>query len=150
MESVLSTVTITRRFEWDAAHRIAGHEGACKAIHGHRYVAELELAGPHVDALGRVIDFGVVKKVVGDWILANLDHTAIFDRHDADPRVAAIVALNAEMGKPCYILDGPPTAEGIVAELSSALSPLLADLGVALVSIRLWETPNCAAVWRKH
>ncbi|MDR3514165.1 MAG: 6-carboxytetrahydropterin synthase [Caulobacteraceae bacterium] len=149
MERLLDTVSIWRRFEWDSAHRIAGHEGACKAIHGHRYAAELELGGVEPDRLGRVIDFGVVKRVVGDWILANLDHTAIFDRRDADPRVGAVVALNAEMGKPAYFLDGPPTAERIVLELSRVLGPMLAELGVTLLSIRLWETPNCSAVWRR-
>lgn len=91
----------------------------------------------------------MVKAVVGQWILANLDHTAIFDRADADPRVGAIADLNAEMGKPAYFLDGPPTAERIVLELSRVLGPMLAELGVSLLSIRLWETPNCSAVWRR-
>ena len=148
METALDRISISRRFEWDGAHRIAGHEGACKAIHGHRYVAEVELAAPGMDALGRVIDFGVLKGVIGEWILTNLDHTAVFDRADADPAVRAVVELNQRMGKPAYILDGPPTAERLVVELARALGPILAGHGVTLEAVRLWETPNCSATWR--
>jgi len=143
----LSNLSIIRRFEWDSAHRIAGHEGACKALHGHRYVAEIEITAPAIDQLGRVIDFGVFKSVVGDWILANFDHSAIFDRADTDPGVAAVIDLNARMGKPAYLLDGPPTAERLVVELADALGPLLATLDLGLSRIRLWETPNCSALW---
>jgi hypothetical protein len=95
-----------------------------------------------------VIDFGVFKAVVGDWILAHFDHTAVFDRADDDPAVASVVALNARLGKPAYLLEGPPTAERLVVELAAAVGPLLRDLGLAPVAIRLWETPNCSALWR--
>jgi len=111
-------------------------------------VAEIEITAPATDSLGRVIDFGVFKSVVGDWILANFDHSAVFDRADHDPAVAAVVDLNGRMGKPAYLLEGPPTAERLVAELAAALSPLLQPLQLELIAIRLWETPNCSALWR--
>ena len=143
----MPVITISRRFEWDAAHRIPGHEGACKAIHGHRYVAEVEVSGPQMDALGRIVDFGVLKTVLGAWIDANFDHTAVFSR--ADAQVAAIAELNASMGRPVYWLDGAPTAEGLVAELARIIPDLLAPHGIALEAIKLWETPNCWALWRR-
>jgi 6-pyruvoyltetrahydropterin/6-carboxytetrahydropterin synthase len=143
----MPVITISRRFEWDAAHRIPGHEGACKAIHGHRYVSEVEVSGPQMDALGRIVDFGVLKSVVGAWIDTNFDHTAVFSR--ADPQVAAIAELNASMGRPVYWLDGAPTAEGLVAELARIIPDLLAPYGITLEAIKLWETPNCWALWRR-
>ena len=143
----MSAVTILRRFEWDSAHRIAGHEGMCKALHGHRYVAELEIGAVAMDALGRVVDFSVVKRIVGDWILANFDHTAIFDSHDDEPAVEMVKSLNERLGKPSYLLSAPPTAEVIVEELAARVAPLLAEVQVELLSIRLWETPNCSALW---
>ncbi len=143
----MPVITISRRFEWDAAHRIPGHEGACKAIHGHRYVAEVEVSGPQMDALGRIVDFGVLKTVVGAWIDGNFDHTAVFSR--ADPQVAAIADLNAAMGRPVYWLDGAPTAEGLVEELARVIPDLLAPHGITLEAIKLWETPNCWALWRR-
>ena len=82
----------TRRLEWDAMHRIPGHEGKCRAFHGHRYVAEITCAAPTLDALGRVVDFGVIKQRVGTWIDENWDHTAILAAHDTDPAAEAIDA----------------------------------------------------------
>jgi 6-pyruvoyltetrahydropterin/6-carboxytetrahydropterin synthase len=30
-------ITITRRLEFDAGHRIPHHDGQCRHLHGHRY-----------------------------------------------------------------------------------------------------------------
>lgn len=143
----MSRVTVTRRLEWDAMHRIPRHESRCKAFHGHRYVAELTCAADQLDSLGRVIDFGVLKAEVGGWIDAHWDHTALLQRGDPDPAVALVAASNEAHGRPVYWLEGPPTAEVIVAELARVAEGLLAPRGVTVVRIRLWETPNASAEW---
>lgn len=137
----------TRRLEWDAMHRVPGHEGKCKAFHGHRYVAELTCSAPQLDGLGRVIDFGVLKDVVGRWIDDTWDHTAILMRADPDPAVQQIVESNRKYGRPVYHLDGAPTAENIAAELARVAQQLLRDTQIAIVEVRVWETPNCSATW---
>ncbi len=141
------TVSMTRRIEWDAMHRIPRHESKCRAFHGHRYVAEITCTAPALDELGRVIDFGVVKDVVGGWVDQNWDHTAILMRGDPDPAVSLIVASNAEHGRPVYWLASSPTAENIVSELARVASELLVPFGVRVARIRLWETPNGSADW---
>jgi 6-pyruvoyltetrahydropterin/6-carboxytetrahydropterin synthase len=138
-------VTCTRRLEWDAMHRIPRHESKCAAFHGHRYAAEITCAAPALDALGRVIDFGVVKQVVGGWIDAHWDHTAIL--MDGDPEAGPVVEANARLGRPVYLLAGAPTAENIVAELARVATGLLAGTGIEVVRVRLWETPNGSAEW---
>lgn len=138
---------VTRRIEWDAMHRVPGHDGACRAFHGHRYAAEFEVGAPCLDQAGMVVDFGVVKKIIGSWIDANLDHTAILWRMDPDPVAGAIAKANEAYGKPAYFMDHPPTAENIVLELARISGNLLSDHPVTLSSIRLWETPNCSAFW---
>lgn len=140
-------ITCTRRIEWDAMHRIPRHESKCRAFHGHRYVAELTCHAPALDPLGRVIDFGVVKERVGGWVDRSWDHTAIL--MEDDPEAGALAEVNARMGRPVYWLTGPPTAENIVAELARVAQFLLADTGVEVVAIRLWETPNASAEWRR-
>ena len=141
-------ITIHRRLEWDAMHRIPRHESKCAAWHGHRYVAEIGCTAPELDALGRVIDFGVVKARVGGWIDRHWDHTAILMRGDPDPAVPWIEASNAAAGRPVYWMEAPPTAETIVLELAKVAQALLDGTGVRVVEIRLWETPNGSAVWR--
>lgn len=140
-------ISLTRRLEWDAMHRIPLHESKCRAFHGHRYVAEITCTAPQLDALGRVVDFGVVKQRVGGWIDQVWDHTAILQRDD--PEAGVIAEINARMGRPVYWLDAPPTAENLVAELAVHAQRLLDDTGVTVVSIRLWETPNGSATWRR-
>ncbi len=142
-------LTITRRLEWDAAHRIPLHESKCAAFHGHRYAAEIACAAPELDDRGRIVDFGVIKARVGGWIDAHWDHTAILMRGDPDPATQAIAASNEAHGRPVYWLDAPPTAENIVLELARISQELLADTGVTVVAIRLWETPNGSAEWRR-
>ena len=140
-------ITCTRRIEWDAMHRIPRHESKCRAFHGHRYAAEITCHIDALDELGRVIDFGVVKQKVGGWVDENWDHTAILLRGDPDPVAQAVAESNARYGRPVYWLDTSPTAENIVAELARVAQELLADSGVTVTRIRLWETPNGSAEW---
>jgi 6-pyruvoyltetrahydropterin/6-carboxytetrahydropterin synthase len=142
-----NAIFIVQRIEWDAMHRIPGHEGICKAYHGHRYAAEFSLTADKLDALGRVVDFFVVEEVLGGWIKRHFDHTAILYKNDDEPSVKAVIEANKRLGKPAYLLDGFPTVEVIVTELGKVAGELLRPHGVRIVSIRLWETPECSAVW---
>jgi 6-pyruvoyltetrahydropterin/6-carboxytetrahydropterin synthase len=139
-------ITCTRRLEWDAMHRIPRHESKCAAFHGHRYAAELTCLAS-LDDRGRVVDFGVVKERVGGWIDRMWDHTAILMQGDPDPAVPALAASNATYGRPVYWTTRPPTAEVIAEELARVAQDLLADTGVRVVSVRVWETPNGSAEW---
>ena len=140
-------IVCTRRLEWDAMHRVPGHEGRCKAFHGHRYAADVTVNAPQLDGLGRVIDFGVLKEVVGGWIDATWDHTAILMRTDPDPAVRTIIDSNKVHGRPVYLLDAPPTAENIAAELAHCAQKLLQGTTFSVVEVKVWETPNCSATW---
>jgi 6-pyruvoyltetrahydropterin/6-carboxytetrahydropterin synthase len=142
-----NAIVIVQRIEWDAMHRIPGHEGVCKAYHGHRYAAEFSVTADKLDALGRVVDFYVIEEIIGGWIKQNLDHTAILYAKDDEPSVKAVIKANKRLGKPVYLLDAYPTVEVIVAELGKVTTKLLKPHGVRVVSIRLWETPECSAVW---
>ncbi|MBN2799723.1 MAG: 6-carboxytetrahydropterin synthase [Deltaproteobacteria bacterium] len=143
-------VSCTRRIEWDAMHRIPRHESKCRAYHGHRYAAEITCHTEELDDRGRVIDFGVVKELVGGWVDREWDHTAILMRGDPEPAIQAIAEANERLGRPVYWLDAPPSAENIVAELARVANELLEGTGVEVVEIRLWETPNGSATWRKE
>lgn len=73
---------ITRRFEFDSAHRVLQHESKCRHIHGHRYKLELTLRCPNLDKLGRVLDFSEVKRAFGDWIDRYWDHNVLLNPDD--------------------------------------------------------------------
>lgn len=137
---------ITRRFEFDAGHRILKHESRCKHCHGHRWVAEVTCRAPKQDELGRVIDFGVVKEVVGKWIDENLDHNMILN--SKDPLLTDLTEKQQEavfMGKPPYQIPCNPTSENLAILIQERADILLAPLGVRCYHVRVWETPSCYA-----
>lgn len=132
------TTTCTRLLEFDAAHRLLGHESLCAHNHGHRYKVEIECSAD-LDAVGRVVDFGDVKRRVGEWVDRHLDHATLANRDDS-AYIAALAAMGEER---VYLLDCNPTAENIARELLRVADQMLAP--VCVVRVRVWETPNCWA-----
>lgn len=126
-------------------HRVPFHEGKCRALHGHRYAAELTFRADTLDTNGCVVDFGLVKEVVGGWIDERWDHTGLFQGSDDHEAVRAVRELNHELGRPCYVFLRPPTAEVIAEFLGRKVADLLPDFEI--VRVRVWETPNCSAEW---
>lgn len=138
--------TATRRIEWDAAHRVLRHESKCATLHGHRYVADITCKADALDGVGRVIDFGVVKLLVGGWVDATWDHSTMLN--EADAALGALVDAEHAAGKRApYRFAGEPTAENIAAELYRKANELVAGTGVRVVHVRVYETPNC---WADH
>jgi len=130
-------ITATRRLQFCAGHRVFKHESKCANLHGHNYVleftAEAEPTFREVDSLGRVLDFSIMKKLLGDWIEENWDHGFIYFRDDREIR-------NLYEGDPEFIGDwGPgalsdlkhfrlpfnPTAENMAGYLLREICPML-------------------------
>ena len=138
----MSKITCTRKLEFDAAHRVMKHESKCKMLHGHRYVVEAAFAAEQLDDLGRVIDFGIIKELLGTWIDDNWDHNTILNK--ADKILGDSIAATTE--QPIYYLDENPTAEIMADYLLRTICPtLFTDSGIQCTRIRLYETPNCYA-----
>ena len=132
--------TCTRRIEFDAAHRILNHESKCKMLHGHRYTLEATFEAKKLDNLGRVIDFGVIREVLGSWIDENFDHNTILSKKDK--KLGEKIA--EETGQKIFYLDENPTAENIAAFLLKEICPkLFVKKNVKCTKIKLYETPNC-------
>jgi 6-pyruvoyltetrahydropterin/6-carboxytetrahydropterin synthase len=106
-------MTITRRYRFEAAHRLPWHSGKCRRLHGHSYVLELRVTG-ELDGRGVVMEFSEVDAVVQKLVLAVLDHCD----------------LNEIMNN--------PTAELVAAWIGDRLS--IPELPWS--SLRLWETED--------
>lgn len=143
--------TVSRFFEWDSAHRVMRHESKCSTLHGHRYKAEVVCSAPALDAVDRVIDFGVIKERVGAWIDANWDHTTLVNAKDAS--LLALLREDESKGKrPPFVFESEPTAERIAQVLFELAQALLETRKIGHVApelrverVRVWETPNCYA-----
>lgn len=130
----------TRRLEFDSAHRVMRHESKCKNLHGHRYVAELTVQAEALDTLGRVVDFSVLKTVVGEWIDTNWDHGFIGHVHDDK-----LIAFCIEQGWKIYAMPCNPTAENMAELLYKKADHLLEGFNIKVTHVRMYETPNCWA-----
>jgi 6-pyruvoyltetrahydropterin/6-carboxytetrahydropterin synthase len=139
-------ITITKILEWDSGHRVLGHEGKCKHLHGHRYKAEIAVTAPELDNLGRVIDFGVIKKEVGNWIDTHWDHNLLINSHDPLNYIDRSVKDWIHSGKDPYIFDEiNPTAENMAKILYAQAAILLHHYQITVIRVRLWETPTSFA-----
>lgn len=136
-------ISITRRLEFDAGHRVMNHESKCATLHGHRYVVEIEATCDELDKIGRVIDFSVLKQKLGSWLDDQWDHNCIIFSEDNE----TIAALNSiPRKKEVYISEWNPTAENMADFLLNSICPkLFQDEGILVTKVRVHETPNCYA-----
>lgn len=132
---------VSRTIEFDAGHRLVGHESKCANLHGHRYKLLVIVDAGELDPVGRVVDFSVIKERVGGWVDEHWDHTFIVNQDDP-----AIELLRKAGGnKPIFELAANPTAEHMAEFMLGKAQELLADTGVRVCAITLYETPNCYA-----
>lgn len=135
---------ITRRLEFDAGHRVYGHEGKCNHIHGHRYKVDITLKSDGLDKVGRVFDFAWIKDRVGLWIDVNWDHGMLLNSDD--PVALAYSLVDALKGLKLFKFHKKnPTAEVIAEHLFYLTERLIPE--VTVVSVTVWETPSCSATY---
>ncbi|MBN8532302.1 MAG: 6-carboxytetrahydropterin synthase [Alphaproteobacteria bacterium] len=136
-------ITCTRKLYFDAAHRVMEHESKCRMLHGHRYTVEATFEARELDAVDRVVDFGVVQELLGGWLDTHWDHNVIL--HENDRALGDRIA--AETGQAPFYLPFNPTAERMAEYLLKEVIPglFVQYPGLVCWHIRLWETPNSYA-----
>lgn len=119
-------ISVKSRFS--AAHRLAGYEGTCAALHGHNWDVEVALRGGRLNRIGMLMDFRDLKRDVRET-LAALDHT--------------------DLGAVAAFRDENPTSENIARFLYRQLSARLNRPGCAVDRVTVHETPETSATYRE-
>lgn len=140
-------ISITRRVEWDMAHRVPDHLGHCHNLHGHRYAVEVtvDLAGGGVQHVGAVasmvVDFADIKAAIG-YVVDQLDHACMLYSHDP-----LVPVLDGRDGVRLVLLSEPPTAEAIAAHMLTLIDARvrLFAFDARVRRVRVYETPTCCA-----
>lgn len=151
---------IVKTFEIDSAHRILKHEGKCASIHGHRFKFEIHVEG-QMDSVGRIVDFSVIKEVVGGWLNKELDHTFICNRED--PMLHLLLKEGQKVHGTFFpfsfrLSDGPhlgiePTSENLAREVLEQCALFEMDgllKGATVVEVVCYETPTAYASYTLH
>ena len=138
-ERKTSEFGVTRIVHFCYGHRLLDYDGKCAHPHGHNGVAELTIEKQALDHRGMVVDFGDVKRRIGSWIDAELDHKMILR---ADDPLASILR---QLGEPVYVMDENPTAEN----LAQLIFRKAKEMDLPLAEVKLWETPQSFATYRE-
>ena len=116
-------ISTTRVFS--AAHALRLYDGSLEPVHGHNWRVKVTVSSPKLDAIGVVMDFHELERLVDEVI------RPMHNRHLNE--VAPFAAgLN-------------PSAENVAAHVARALR---LPHGIALNSVEVWETHECSAVYR--
>ncbi|MFF5364765.1 6-pyruvoyl tetrahydropterin synthase family protein [Streptomyces scabiei] len=124
------------RHNFESAHRLPQLGGKCTNLHGHSWWAEITVVG-RLDDRGVVVDFGVLKKSLREWIDTHLDHGAMLG--EADPLVPALIADGTKLflfgsSEPSKGLEWP-TVENVAELLARVTADRIAEAGWADVSV---------------
>jgi 6-pyruvoyltetrahydropterin/6-carboxytetrahydropterin synthase len=115
-------ISITRQFS--ASHQLRLYDGSLEPLHGHNWVVKVTVASGKLDAIGVVMDFHELERLV-DEIVGPMNN-----RHLNE--LAAFAKRN-------------PSAEGVALHLAESLS---LPEGIKLSAVEVWETAGCSAVYR--
>ena len=127
-----------RYHDISCGHRVVDHEGKCQFLHGHNYRMHFHCEADALDHLGRIIDFGVIKSTLCQWLEDNWDHRMLL--WEQDPLRPAL----AEIDSSIVTVPFNPTAENIAAHLLTEVGPQLLPPTVRLVRVIVDETRKCS------
>jgi len=138
-------VTITRDYEFSAAHRIEGHP-KCGRMHGHNYRVTV---GITADSLmgGMILDYGEMDKVIKP-IIEQFDHHYMVSNSNLeanDPYFAA-----APVGDIAFTHTDASTAECLAERLCALISDaFLGTSNIDVLFVQVDETPKSSAFYQR-
>lgn len=142
-------VIVARRYhDFSCGHRVVGHEGACALLHGHNYRVTFTVrARQRLDAVSRVLDFSVIKKLLCNWLEENWDHR--FLAWDRDPDIVPMLAqinFTSLLERSIVLVPFNPTAERMALHLLQIVGPeQLKATDCDLIHVNVEETRKCRA-----
>ena len=142
-------ITITRKLEFDAGHRIPDHKSQCRNLHGHRYTLEITLVGEVIEEEGSsdngmIMDFSDVKALAKAHLVDVWDHAFLV--YAKDTPVRSFLATIPD--HKTVVIDKIPTVENLARTAFDTLRTVYHDrygTGLRLHKLVLHETPNCWA-----
>jgi len=136
---------VCKTFRIPVGHRLMKNQELCQNIHGHNLKIQIQLAGMELDPNDMVIDFNELKRIVGETILDQFDHSTIFNDQDAEN-----ISFFQAHGYKTIILNGQeghdPTAEVFCKYIFDNLMMMgMIQPGIMIDFVRIWENDDSYA-----
>lgn len=128
---------VTREFEFCFGHRLMNYDGKCRNLHGHNGKVCVTLVGDKLNAMGMIVDFVEMKRVIANWIDSTLDHTLLL--HQADP----LIKILQEAGEKVLPLEVNPTTEN----MAKLVYDFCISKNLPVREVTMWETTYSHATY---
>lgn len=139
--------TIETQASFDSAHFLAGYQGKCGNIHGHRWTVKViamgeQLEQEEIQTKGMLMDFSSLKAALKEQCDA-LDHAFIIER---DTMQADTLQCLKRDGFRIIEVAFRPTAENFASWFYEKLE----KQGYPIQSVMVYETPNNCASYSRN
>ncbi len=144
---VTEKIRVTKKFTFDMAHALYGHDGPCANIHGHTYHLAVTIFGSPLQNLtnpkdGMVIDFTDLKNIVKKEVIDRFDHSLVLNGKSPHTKIEV---LHQQFNK-IILVPFQPSCENMLIEIKNSLVHFF-NVHHQLISLRLDETPTSYAEW---
>jgi 6-pyruvoyltetrahydropterin/6-carboxytetrahydropterin synthase len=146
-DQLMTTIRISKEFNFDMAHALLNYDGLCKNIHGHSYTLVVTVIGSPIQEKGSpkngmLIDFKDLKTIIKQQIVDKFDHALVLNSSSPKDLVEMLMKNYDKI----VLLDYQPTTENMIADMAGRIGSLL-PANLKLYSLRLRETPSSYAEW---
>ncbi len=135
--------SLTTENSFDSAHFLAGYEGKCSNIHGHRWRVVATIKSDEIQDKGQmrgmIVDFGDFKKDLKE-ITDFYDHALVIEKGSLKAKTMEALA---EENFRIIEVDFRPTAENLAKHFFDKMQ----GCGYAVQEIKVFETPNNCATY---
>lgn len=111
---------------FSAAHRLREYDGCCERLHGHNWRVQATVKTTTLNHIGIALDFKCLKTLL-NRVLQQLDHTMLNEH-------PVFAVLN-------------PTCENLAHWIYQELKQAVAELGVAVAKITVYESVDSSCCY---
>lgn len=131
--------SVTKEIHFCYGHRLLGHGGKCRHLHGHNARAIIRLESQTLDPLGLVVDFKEIGDYVRSWLDTEIDHNMLLYREDP------VLPILQAAGERIFVMDSNPSAENIARLIYEHVKAG----GFPVVEVSIFETASAFASYRE-
>lgn len=137
---------VTKEFRFEMAHVLSNYNGPCGNLHGHSYRLLVTLESDNLID-GMVLDLNVIKRLVNENIISELDHSLAVNANTDDDFEKYLMMLCINHKKKITLFPFRTTAENMARYIYENINDLLNTnyINCTCSKVQLYETTTGCA-----